>query len=234
MGLHELHSLTAGPRVHRDGKLANMIRTKRGRIKKIDMGSTKATEQIISGKHLTQISTPAYMSPEFVKKLPTSQKTALLVDEWSWGVSLLELLTDFMPWFHLEFYLNMSLTSSARADYLLEADQTELDACMRANPAFSAVLASLGGQEAEDLFQVIQSALQPDVEKRASMRKLLSLPWFRPCRLAALKAAAEAEQQPCLPGAPVEVSVSAAGPGATYLELLQEWEELEGTVRKEG
>ena len=223
VGLHELHSLTAGKRMHGDVKPANMILTKGGTVKHIDLGSAMATEQIVTGKRLPQTGTLGYESPEQVQNYPAhpiSQNTAPLVDSWSWGCSLYRLLTGSMPWSELRIS-----DEGDRADYLLKADIGEI---MRANRRFSAALRRLGGQEAKDLFRVILSALQPDVEKRASMRKLLSLPWFRPCRLAALKAAAEAEQQPCLPGVPVEVSLSAAGPGATYLELLQEWREMEG------
>ena len=230
MGLHELHSLPVGPRVPHDVNPQNIIRTKKkpkggsvmeGTIKLIDLGSAKAREDTCNGQSPTQIWNWCLKAPELVQVKPTypiSQETAHLVDSWGWGCTLFVLLTTQLPWAGLVMWNELAI-----AEYLLEPG-TSIRDIIRGNPYFKDVLEGMGGQEAEHLLQVIESALQPSPEKRASIRSLLALPWFRPCRLAALKAAADAEQQPCLPGAPL----SAAGLPAAYLELLQEWREMEG------
>ena len=71
-GLQGAH---AKPIVHRDIKSANLMVTPQGQVKVMDFGLAQLAEQSRLTKTATMLGTPAYMSPEQAKRLPTERRT---------------------------------------------------------------------------------------------------------------------------------------------------------------
>ena len=79
--------------VHRDIKSANLMVTPQGQVKVMDFGLAQLAERSQLTKTATILGTPAYMSPEQTKRLPTDRRT----DIWSLGVVIYEMVTGKLP-----------------------------------------------------------------------------------------------------------------------------------------
>ena len=79
--------------VHRDIKSANLMVNARGQVKIMDFGLAQLAEQSKLTKTATILGTPAYMSPEQARRLPTDRRT----DVWSLGVVIYEMVTGRTP-----------------------------------------------------------------------------------------------------------------------------------------
>ena len=79
--------------VHRDIKSANLMVTPQGQVKIMDFGLAQLAERSQLTKTATILGTPAYMSPEQTKRLPTDRRT----DIWSLGVVIYEMVTGKLP-----------------------------------------------------------------------------------------------------------------------------------------
>ncbi len=89
-GLQAVHD--AGV-IHRDLKLANVMRDSTGRLRLMDFGIAKRVGDVMSTVTGQILGTPEYMSPEQVQGQPTGLKT----DIYSLGVMTFELLTGRVP-----------------------------------------------------------------------------------------------------------------------------------------
>ena len=79
--------------VHRDIKPANLMLTEEGQVKVMDFGLAQLAEQSRLTKTATMLGTPAYMSPEQTRRLPTDRRA----DIWSLGVVIYEMVTGCLP-----------------------------------------------------------------------------------------------------------------------------------------
>ena len=79
--------------VHRDIKPANLMLTEEGQLKVMDFGLAQLAEQSRLTKTATMLGTPAYMSPEQTRRLPTDRRA----DIWSLGVVIYEMVTGCLP-----------------------------------------------------------------------------------------------------------------------------------------
>ena len=79
--------------VHRDIKPANLMLTGEGQVKVMDFGLAQLAEQSRLTKTATMLGTPAYMSPEQTRRLPTDRRA----DVWSLGVVIYEMVTGCLP-----------------------------------------------------------------------------------------------------------------------------------------
>jgi len=77
--------------IHRDLKLANLMRDTKGRVRVMDFGIAKGWSQ--EAQSTDAVGTPEYMSPEQFQGLPLDPRT----DVYSFGVMLYELFSGHVP-----------------------------------------------------------------------------------------------------------------------------------------
>eukprot|EP00164_Ancoracysta_twista_P003180 GFYU01004243.1.p1 GENE.GFYU01004243.1~~GFYU01004243.1.p1 ORF type:complete len:1033 (+),score=320.77 GFYU01004243.1:301-3399(+) len=93
-GLEYLHSEGV---IHRDIKGANILITKEGKVKLADFGvATKLDAEV---EDPTVVGTPYWMAPEVIEMSGPSTAAS---DIWSVGCTIVELITGYPPYFHLE------------------------------------------------------------------------------------------------------------------------------------
>jgi len=154
-GLQFLHKNNI---IHRDLKPANILVDAQGVVKIADFGSIKATtEATMTAEGGSLKGTPAYMAPELIAA--EIHKISRKIDIWSFGCTLLHLITGRIPW------SGNRLPNSHALLYKI-ANSTEL-------PAWDETTVS------EDCNEMLKSCLTRDAEARSTTAELAELKWFR-------------------------------------------------------
>ncbi|CAJ1020885.1 Protein tyrosine kinase/Protein kinase domain/Fungal protein kinase, putative [Leishmania lindenbergi] len=194
-GLTYLHSRGV---IHRDVKPANMLLSSDGTVKLTDFG----TSLVLNGNNRTLESnaitgTAAYMAPECVQGTYSSAS-----DIWSFGCSLVQLLTGNAPWYNAEAgsspepiallfkigCLNDTTHLERPHDVLMEAPAatptpSEVSASPSAatSPNISSTTATAAQplDASEELINMLNSIFIADRKKRPSARDLLHHPFFK-------------------------------------------------------
>nr|CAJ2470525.1 unnamed protein product [Leishmania braziliensis] len=194
-GLTYLHSRGI---IHRDVKPANMLLSSDGTVKLTDFG----TSLVLNGNNRTLESnaitgTAAYMAPECVHGTYSSAS-----DIWSFGCSLVQLLTGNAPWYNAEAgsspepiallfkigCLNDTTHLERPHDVLMEAPAatptpSEVSASPSAatDPNISSTTATAAQplDISEELINMLNSIFIADRKKRPSARDLLHHPFFK-------------------------------------------------------
>ncbi|XP_065640607.1 uncharacterized protein LOC124818979 isoform X1 [Hydra vulgaris] len=136
-GLEYLHSKNI---VHRDIKSANILLDLYGNCKLADFGISKQIQTISSCAGCkTFAGTPYWMSPEVINATADDIEYRNKADIWSFGCTVLEMLTTKPPWFHLDprvaiFHIGTKPTIPHLPDNSSNSCTTFVNDCFQRDP----------------------------------------------------------------------------------------------------
>ncbi|XP_065674660.1 uncharacterized protein LOC136091256 [Hydra vulgaris] len=154
-GLEYLHNKSI---IHRDIKSANILLDLHGNCKLADFGISKQIQTIRSYAGCkTYAGTPYWMSPEVINATVLNTEYGKKADIWSFGCTVLEMLTQKPPWSHLD---------PTSAIFHIGTKQT---------------IPHLPGNSSGSCKTFVDDCFQSDPKLRPSALQLLSYGWVQRC-----------------------------------------------------
>ncbi|KAF8068177.1 CIPK28 [Scenedesmus sp. PABB004] len=173
--VNALGSLHARRMVYRDVKPANLLltSTRPPFLKLCDFGLAHSWADKQAPLFATLAGTPGYMSPEIMSGFfaegdaPPAGYDGVMADVYSAGVLLVVMLLHTMPWHYDAYAARLPPLEAMREQYRLEALQGVhwRDATSRA------------AKLSEPLAALLDTMLEPDVRKRASLQQVAASEW---------------------------------------------------------
>ena len=212
VGLAELHILNYA---HRDVKPGNIILVGKGKTAKlIDLGAFKNLEDVKTGKPMTLMCTRDYAPPELMRLdriYTVRQAYRVLIDSWSWGATVVFMLTNQPPW------VAVATDPNAVAEERLHAlHGKDIGQVLLGYPKLGG--GTIGAWLGEEGLEVLVGALQWDLKDRLAAADLLKKPWYKELRKLLAQRVAAA-QILALPGDEI---LSGTAPCS---QLVREWKE---------